>query len=311
MRIPHQTLEAVCQALQEEQVVGFVRTAIRAGYHEMLAAPGEQIDRLVDTAFDKLAQSQQKAIDPLKLAEATAYLLEHTFRKGDVAFWFNQSYHHYKAQQKPEIDFQQLNGLIRGRRVLDYGCGSGYLAARLARAGYTVLTTDVLDYRYEEAKDLPFVQMASATDIPYPDNSADTALVQAVLHHIDPGQLSLVLQRLAKITQRALIKEDTYNLPDQLPGLAEILARQPLLRAFHSMPSAMQYEALVLIDFYGNAIAQGIPEMNMPFAFRTVTEWGNVLEAHGLRITQTLVAGFEPGRLHKSCHVWFVCDRIG
>lgn len=311
MFIPNHTLQAICQTLRDERVVDFVRSAIRVGYHEVLSAPGEQIDRLVDTAFDKLAHSQQKAIDLQKLAEVAAHLLEHTFRKGDEAFWFNQSYHHYKTRVKPEIDFQQLNGLIKGKRVLDYGCGSGYLAARLAGAGYTVLTTDVLDYRYAEAKHLPFIQMASATDIPYPNDSADTALVQAVLHHIDLSQLPIVLQRLAQITQRALIKEDTYDLPDQLLEAADTLTTQPLLRAFISMPSPMQYEALVLIDFFGNAIAQGIPEMNMPFAFRSVKEWGDVLEAHGLRITQTLLAGFEPGRLHKSCHVWFVCDRIG
>ena len=73
--------------------------------------------------------------------------------------------------------------------MLDYGCGSGYLAAGLLAGGYEVFTTDVLDYRYEEARRLPFAQMASPTDIPYPDNSVDVALVQAVLHHIDSDDL--------------------------------------------------------------------------------------------------------------------------
>ena len=35
-----------------------------------------------------------------------------------------------------------------------------------------------------------------------------------------------------------------------------------------------QRQVLVLIDFFANAIAQGIPEMNMPFEFKTVTGVG-------------------------------------
>ena len=66
---------------------------------------------------------------------------------------------------------------------------------------------------------------------------------------------------------------------------------------------------LALIDFFANAIAQGIPEMNMPFAFKTVSEWERVLLQNGFRVTRRIVAGFEPGRMHKSCHVWLVCER--
>ena len=40
--------------------------------------------------------------------------------------------------------------------------------------------------------------MASATDTPYPDNIVDVALGQAVLHHIDPEDLPLVIHRLRK-----------------------------------------------------------------------------------------------------------------
>jgi hypothetical protein len=47
----------------------------------------------------------------------------------------------------------------------------------------------------------------------------------------------------------------------------------------------------------------------MPFAFRSVLGWQQALAAHGLRAAQTLVVGFEPGRMHQTCHVWFVCER--
>ena len=307
--IQDQTLQVVCHTLRNQAAVEFVRASVKAGYREFFPATLEQVERMADDAFDSLIQSQYEAIDPPRLVEITSGLLEHTFKKSDSSFWFNQIYHHYKTQTKPETDFQQLKGLITGTQVLDYGCGSGYLAVRLARGGYNVFTTDVLDYRYDEAKHLPFVQMVSPTDIPYPDGSMATALVQAVLHHIDPGDLPLVIQRLAKIAQHLLIKEDTYDLPAGLPGLAETKASQPLLQAFLEMPRETQYQALVLIDYFANAIAQGIPEMNMPFGFKSVNEWQQILNASELRVNEIIIAGFEPRRMHKSCHVWFKCER--
>src|SRR5258708_35284644 len=134
---------------------------------------------MVNHAFDRLSRSQRDGVDPNQLVNVTSALLEDTFRKSDPSFWFNRIYHQYKTQTKPEIDFQQLKKLLPGKRVLDYGCGSGYLAARLAKGGYNVFTTDVLDYRYAEARRLPFVQMAGPTDIPDADDSADVAAVQA------------------------------------------------------------------------------------------------------------------------------------
>jgi SAM-dependent methyltransferase len=303
-------LRTVADALQNPTVLEFVSATVKAGYREFFDMANGQVCAMVDRAFAQLAQSQQAGTNPAHLAKVTTELLEHTFRKADRSFWFNRIYHQYKTKTKPETDFQQLRNLLPGERVLDYGCGSGYLAARLARGGYKVFTADVLDYRYEEAQRLPFVQMASPTDIPYADDSVDVALVQAVLHHINPDDLSLVLRRLGKIAKYALIKEDTYGLPDHLEGLTETLKKQPLLRRFVAMPLAVQHQVLVLIDFFSNAIAQGLPEMNMPFEFKTVTEWQQVLPSNGFTVNKTLLVGFEPGRMHMSCHVWLLCERM-
>lgn len=302
-------LRTVADALRSAIVVEFVSTSVKAGYREFFGGRSDEVCGMVDQAFDQLSRSQQGGIDPGRLVEVTSALLHDTFRKSDPSFWFNRIYHQYKTQAKPETDFQRLQTLLPGKRVLDYGCGSGYLAARLARGGYEVFTTDVLDYRYPEARHLPFVQMTSATDIAYPDDSVDVALVLAVLHHINPDDLPAVIERLRKIARYALIKEDTYGLPDHGEGLAESLRTQPLLRTFASMTLEAQRQVLVLIDFFANAIAQGIPEMNMPFEFKTVTEWKQVLPQNGFRVNRSLVAGFEPGLMHKSCHVWLVCER--
>jgi SAM-dependent methyltransferase len=306
-----QALRTVAATLRNPRVVEFVSTSVKTGYREFFAASSDEVCGMVDQAFDRLVRSQQDGIDPGRLVEVTTALLDDTFKKSDPSFWFNRVYHQYKTQAKPETDFQRLQTLLPGKRVLDYGCGSGYLAARLARGGYSVFTTDVLDYRYPEARHLPFVQMAAPTDIAYPDDSVDVALVLAVLHHINPDDLPRVIQRLGKVAAHALIKEDTYGLPDHGEGLADGLRTQPLLGMFTGMTPEAQVQVLVLIDFFANAIAQGIPEMNMPFEFKTVTGWEQVLLQNGFKVNRSVVAGFEPGLMHKSCHVWLVCERTG
>ncbi len=301
----------VAKTLRNPTVVEFVRASVKAGYREFFGAYSDDVCGMVDHAFDRLSRSQSDGVDPGELVKVTSALLDDTFRKSDPSFWFNRTYHHYKTQIKPEADFQRLQKLLPGRKVLDYGCGSGYLSARLAKGGYEVFTTDVLDYRYAEARHLPFVQMTSSTDISYPDDSLDVAVVLAVLHHINPDDLPRVIQRLRKIARYALIKEDTFGLPEKIEGLAESLKTQPLLRSFVAMTPGVQQQVLALIDFFANAIAQGLPEMNMPFEFKTVTAWQQVLLQNGFRLNQSLVAGFEPGLMHKSCHVWMVCERTG
>src|SRR5450432_2894838 len=141
-------LRTVAAALRSPAGVEFVRGSVKAGYLEFFGAHGDEVCGMVDHAFDRLARSQQHGVEPDELVKVTSALLNDTFRKSDPSFWFNRIYHHYKTQIKPEADFQRLQKLLPGDRVLDYGCGSGYLAARLAKGGYKVFTTDVLDYRY-------------------------------------------------------------------------------------------------------------------------------------------------------------------
>jgi SAM-dependent methyltransferase len=302
-------VEFLCWSLQNLDVVGFVREILIAGYKPYFPSETVQVEALVDQALGRLVDSQHSGTDTDRLAKATGKVIRDIYHKDDPTFWFNQVYHRYKTEIKPQTDVEQLRPLIRGQRVLDYGCGSGYLSTRLEQGGFQVFTTDVLDYRYPEAKHLPFVQMSSPTEIDYPADSIDTTIIQAVLHHIDTPDLGVILPCLAKITQRLLIKEDSYGLSAELPGLTAKIAEQPLLPRFLAFDLSTQFQVLVLIDYFANAVAQGIPEMHMPFEFRTPDQWTQVLAANGFGVEQILIAGFEPGRMHQSCHIWLVCER--
>jgi 2-polyprenyl-3-methyl-5-hydroxy-6-metoxy-1,4-benzoquinol methylase len=93
----------------------------------------------------------------------------------------------------------QLESWLTGPRVLDFGAGDGMLAERLARCGYQIALTDVLDYRNVNARSLPFVPMTSTGIVPFAERSFDTALALLTLHHIDSGDLSPVLRQLRRV----------------------------------------------------------------------------------------------------------------
>jgi len=296
------------EVLQNQEVVDFVRVVVKENYREFFTGH-EEVAQMVDAAFDLLVNSQRAQLEKESLQQTVATINQTIFRKDDPTFWFNTIYREYKTKTRPHWDFSRLRPFLQGTTILDYGSGGGYLALELERHGYQVLTTDVLDYRVPEARHLPFRQMTSPVAIPYPDTSADTTIVKAVLHHIAPPHLSSVLSELRRVSQRIIIEEDTYDVPQTLKGVEESARTQPQFARFRSLSARDQFESLMLIDYFANAVTQGLVEMNFPFQFKTIPQWISLLEAYDLHVSQVELLGFQPGNVNRSCHVWFICDR--
>lgn len=218
--------------------------------------------------------------------------------------WFSDGYSTYKSQRKPVQDFKNFADAISGSTVLDFGSGRGHLAALIARDGYDCYTTDVMDYRGADAAHLPFRQMASPVDVPYADDMFDSAIVKTVLHHVDEPHLIPLLKNLRRVARRLIIEEDTYAV-----AAPPRIARQIELTEFIKLDEDDQYRVLVLIDFFGNAVAQGLVDMNFGCQFKRVDEWHSIFNSLGLRVVDTDVVGFRPGNVHKACQVRFVVDR--
>jgi ubiquinone/menaquinone biosynthesis C-methylase UbiE len=87
---------------------------------------------------------------------------------------------------------------FRGRRVIDVGCGDGTYTVELLALGEpaSIHGVDVVQQavvvagRKTDDPRISFV-VGSATELPYPDDSFDIALVRGVLHHMPDAQAAL------------------------------------------------------------------------------------------------------------------------
>jgi len=107
-----------------------------------------------------------------------------------------------------------------GAEVLDVGCGTGTLAARLAAAGYRVTGADpssgmleVLRARHAEIRAVE----ASGAALPFEAGSFDLVLTVATLHHIaEPGAVRRTLHEMVRVcrpTGRVLVWDHNPRNP--------------------------------------------------------------------------------------------------
>jgi SAM-dependent methyltransferase len=115
-------------------------------------------------------------------------------------------------------------------RVLDVGCGTGALAARLADDGYDVAGVDpsagMLDVLRARAPRVS-AQVASGTDLPFSDDSFDLVYCVAVMHHIaDPAPVRATLGEMVRVARpggRVLI----WDHNPRNPYWRRLMARVP------------------------------------------------------------------------------------
>jgi len=97
--------------------------------------------------------------------------------------------------------------LERSRRILDLGCGTGHIAARV-RQDYKAEIQGVDVARTQET-DVPFCLFDGNT-LPFSDRSFDTTLIVYVLHHsINPARLLSEAKRVT--SDYIIVYEDIYK----------------------------------------------------------------------------------------------------
>ena len=109
-----------------------------------------------------------------------------------------------------------LLGDVRGRSVLDFGCGSGENTVLLASQGARVIGLDISAPLIELARQRLAVNglagttafvVGSGHDVPIADTSIDVVFGIAILHHLDLAVAAQEVHRVLKPGGRAIFQE--------------------------------------------------------------------------------------------------------
>jgi len=125
---------------------------------------------------------------------------------GDRRFGYGG--YRYDGRWRPVAErIVQTYGLRAGDRVLDVGCGKGFLLYELAQTvpGLIVSGLDVSAYAVENAKEevRPSLVTGNAASLPFEDASFDLVLSLGTLHNLGVAQLWSALGEIERVHRRA------------------------------------------------------------------------------------------------------------
>lgn len=97
-------------------------------------------------------------------------------------------------------------GLKAGDKILDVGCGKGYMLYEFTRAvpGVKIAGLDISQYGIDHAKEevKPFLVQGHARKLPFPDKSFDFIYSNTTLHNLPPQDLYLAINEIERVRQR-------------------------------------------------------------------------------------------------------------
>ena len=115
-------------------------------------------------------------------------------------------------------------GLRSGDRVLDVGCGKGFLLHDLTEAvpGIEIVGIDISEYALENAKEevRPFLQHSSASKLSFPDDSFDLVISITTLHNLYCYDLHSALQEIERVSRgKSYLCVESYRNEDEKANL--------------------------------------------------------------------------------------------
>lgn len=301
--------KSFCQIIQNPRVVSFIQSLILNKYQNFFAGYKKEVDYLVKNIFEQLVYSQKNQINSNKLNQAVTKIIFKLYHNSDESFWFNRMYKKYKSFYKPKNEFNFLKPYLKGQVIMDFGCGKGHLARELSNEGYKVIGVDVINILDEETEKIPFYQMRERSRLPHLPFNVSTSIIKTVLHHTSPSDLPHLLKDLRKYSQRVILIEDiAMGLDKYQSDILKLKIKQPEINKFMALSEKERLNSCILMDFYGNILAQGLLEIHYPFAFRSIDQWVEVFKKYNFRLIKTDIIGFVDYNLHGFFQVVFIFD---
>lgn len=195
-----------------------------------------QIDLLRSLpAAKRNIQKRAEAKDPAVIAIAKQY--------GEL-FWdgprdYGYGGYHYDGRWRPVArDIIAHYGLKPGMKVLDVGCGKGFLVndLMLECPGLEAFGLDISLYAITRAPELAIgrLHLGTAERLPFPDAAFDCVVSLNTIHNFPRNRAKIALQEVQRVTKGpAFVVVDSYHTPEQ----KELFESWVLTAEFHDYPA--------------------------------------------------------------------------
>lgn len=135
---------------------------------------------------------------------------------GERKYGYGGYTYHARFWQPVIQDFQKHFGLNHNSRILDVGCGKGFMLYDFYQMipGITVAGLDISQYAIENAIAVvkPFLQVGNANALPYPDQSFDVVFSINTIHNLDFNDCQKALQEIDRVAKKgSFITVDAYR----------------------------------------------------------------------------------------------------
>lgn len=116
--------------------------------------------------------------------------------------------------------FREHWDLDSSSSVLDVGCAKGFMLHDLAELipGITVRGVDVSEYAIANSiEDMrPFLQVANAIELPFPDKSFDVVISINTIHNLERAECAKALREIQRVSRgKSFVTVDAYRNEDE------------------------------------------------------------------------------------------------
>lgn len=176
---------------------------------------GQQIDLLVN--YPKAKRNlEERAASKTEADRAIARKFGQEFFDGDRNHGYGGFNYFSKFWQPVVPTFQKHWNLDQNSSILDVGCAKGFMMHDFSQLipGIRVEGIDISEYAIAHAMDdmKPYVQVADAFDLPFPDKSFDFVISINTIHNLERQECGQALKEIERVSRKgSFITVDAYR----------------------------------------------------------------------------------------------------